>query len=95
MVGMKKRIRNSTTEFLIFTAQADEGSIEVRVEDEIVWLTQKPIAKLFGWGHSTITKHLRNIFDEAELTEGSVCREFRHTGSDGKKTRGEFLTNER
>ena len=91
---MKKLIRNSTAESLIFTTQADEGSIEVRVENETIWLTQKPIAKLFGWGRSSITEHLHNIFDEAELAEGSVCREFRHTGSDGKKTRGEFPTNE-
>ena len=42
------RIRNSTAEFLVFTSQAGEDSIEVRVEDENVWLTQKLIAKLFG-----------------------------------------------
>ncbi len=87
---MKKLIRNSTAEFLIFTSQAGEGSIEVRIENETVWLTQKLIAELFGKGRSTITEHLRNIFDEAELVENSVCREFRHTGSDGKRYQTKF-----
>lgn len=87
---MKKLIRNSTAEFLIFTAQAGEDSIEVRVENETVWLTQKLIAELFAKGRSTITEHLKNIFSEGELEEDSVCREFRHTGSDGKSYNTKF-----
>jgi len=87
---MKKLIRNSTAEFLIFTAQASDNSIEVRVKDETVWLTQKLIAELFGKGQSTITEHLCNIFAETELDEDSVCREFRHTGSDGKSYQTKF-----
>lgn len=78
------QIRNSTAEFLIFTSQAGENSIEVRVEDETIWLTQKFIAELFDKGRSTITEHLKNIFEEGELDENSVCREFRHTANDGK-----------
>lgn len=78
------QIRNSTAEFLIFTSQAGENSIEVKVEDETVWLTQKFMAELFEKGRSTITEHLKNIFDEGELDENSVCREFRHTANDGK-----------
>ena len=81
---MKKQIRNSTAEFLIFTSQAGENSIEVKVEDETVWLTQKLIAELFDKGRSTITEHFQNIFLEGELDESLVCREFRHTGNDGK-----------
>lgn len=77
-------IRNSTAEFLIFTSQNSEDSIEVKVYDDNVWLTQKLIAELFEKGRSTITEHLKNIFDENELDKNSVCREFRHTGSDGK-----------
>ena len=82
------QIRNSTSEFLIFTSQAGESTIEVRVEDETVWLTQKMIGELFGKGRSTITEHLQSIFNTGELEEKSVCREFRHTGDDGK----EYLT---
>ena len=77
-------------EFLIFTKQSGEESIEVRVQDETVWLTQKAIATLFDKGRSTITEHLRNIFNDGELEESSVCREFRHTGSDGKSYETKF-----
>ena len=78
-------IRNSTTEFLIFTSQAGEEGIEVRAEDENVWLTQKLIAKLFGVEVNTINYHLKEIFNSGELTEKSVIRNFRITASDGKK----------
>lgn len=78
-------IRNSTAEFLIFTSQAGEEGIEVRVEDENVWLTQKLIAKLFGVEVNTINYHLKEIFNSGELTEKSVIRNFRITASDGKK----------
>ncbi|MBU1167027.1 hypothetical protein KKC60_01295 [Patescibacteria group bacterium] len=78
-------IRNSTAEFLIFTAQAGEDGIEVRVEDENVWLTQKLIAKLFGVEIPTINEHLKHIFDVGELDVDSVIRTFLITAKDGKK----------
>ncbi|SDH84467.1 virulence RhuM family protein [Desulfosporosinus hippei] len=86
----KLQIRNSTAEFLIFTSQANENTIEVRVEDETVWLTQKLIAELFDKSRNTITEHLQNIFNEGELDKNSVCREFRHTGADGKEYNTKF-----
>ena len=78
------QIRNSAAEFLMFTSQAGEGSIEVRVEEGTVWLTQKLIAALFDKSRSTIAEHLRHIFDEGEVNEKAVCRNFRHTAKDGK-----------
>ena len=81
---MDKQIRNSTAEFLIFTTQNKEDSIEVKVFEESVWLTQTMIAQLFDKGRTTITEHLKNIFESEELDEKSVCREFRHTANDGK-----------
>ena len=78
------QIRNSTAEFLIFTRQAGEDGIEVRVAEETVWLTQKLIGVLFDKGRSTITEHLKNIFETGELDEKAVCRDFRHTAEDGK-----------
>ena len=80
----KLRIRNSTAEFLIFTRQAGDEGIEVRVAEETVWLTQKLISVLFDKGRSTITEHLKNIFDSGELAEAEVCRDFRLTAEDGK-----------
>ena len=80
----KLQIRNSTAEFLIFTSQAKEDGIEVRVEDENVWLTQKLIAKLFDVNVRTINEHLKNIFLSGELVENSVVRNFRITANDRK-----------
>jgi len=77
-------IRNSTAEFLIFTSQANADGIEVRVEDENVWLTQKLIAKLFDVQIATVNEHLKNILNSGELEENSVIREFLITASDGK-----------
>ncbi len=80
----KLQIRNSTAEFLIFTLQSGEEGIEVRYQDETIWLTQKLMAELFGVDRSVITKHLKNIFKDKELDEESVCATFAHTARDGK-----------
>ena len=86
----KLQIRNSTAEFLIFTRQAGEDGIEVRVAEETVWLTQKLIGVLFDKGRSTIAEHLTNIFEAGELDEEAVCRDFRHTAEDGKEYTTKF-----
>ena len=78
-------IRNSTAEFLIFTIQEGKNQIEVRYENGTIWLTQKLISELFSVDRSVITKHLQNIFNERELDKDSVCANFAHTASDGKK----------
>jgi len=71
---MTKLIRNSTAEFLMFTSQAGEDSIEVRVEGETVWLTQKMMAQLFGVEVPAIIKHITNIGAESELTEATTSK---------------------
>ena len=63
---MTKLIRNSTAEFLIFTNQAGDQSIEVRYEDNEIWLTQKRIADLFEINVRTISEHLKNIFESED-----------------------------
>ena len=90
MSGEKRLIRNSTTEFLIFTAQSGEQSIEVRYENETVWLTQKMMAQLFDVDVRTISEHLKNIFSSDELQPDSVIRKFRNTASDGKSYLTQF-----
>jgi hypothetical protein len=64
-----------------------DGSLklEVRLENETVWLAQVQIAMLFGVDRSVITKHLRNIFHAGELVEDSTCAIFAHVGNDGKQ----------
>lgn len=81
---MTKLIRNSTAEFLIFTNQSGKQSIEVRYEDNEIWLTQKRIAELFEVSLPTINEHLKHIFASEELNELSVIRNFRITAADGK-----------
>jgi hypothetical protein len=90
---MKKdrlQIRNSTVEFLLFTSKAEDDSIEVRVQDETVWLTQQLIAALFGTTKQNISQHLKNIFKEGELHEDSVVKEFLTTAGDGKNYHTKF-----
>ena len=73
---MDKLIRNSTAEFLIFTSQNKEDSIEVKVFEESVWLTQNMIAQLFEKSVSTINEHIKNIYKEKELLEIDTIKKF-------------------
>lgn len=84
MSNKKKFIRNSVTDFLIFTGKSGSENVEVRFEDETIWLTQKLLAQLFGVEVNTINYHLKEIFKSGEIAEDSVIRKFRITASDGK-----------
>ena len=88
----KLQIRNSTVDFLVFTRDAGEDGIEVRVQDGDVWLTQKAIGKLFDVDRSVIAKHLKNIFDVGELSSDSVCAKFAQTADDGKTYQYKFYS---
>lgn len=70
--------------FVIFKTESGKVNIDVFYQEQTLWLTQKTIAELFEKGRSTITEHLKNIFESGELEENSVCRDFRHTAEDGK-----------
>ena len=71
-------------DFLIFTKDAGEDSIEVRVQDGEVWLTQDGIAQLFDVDRSVVTKHLKNIFQDGELTEEATRAKFAQVADNGK-----------
>lgn len=81
----KLHIRNSTAEFLVFTAQTGGNAIEVRVEDETVWLTQKLMAALFDVSVPTISEHLSNLFTEGEIMQDSTVRNFRTVQQEGSR----------
>ena len=72
---------------LILYQPDDTLSLDVRVEDESVWLTQAQMAELFQTSRNNITLHTRNIFKEGELSEISVSKESLLTAKDGKKYR--------
>ena len=80
----RKTIRNSTVDFLVFTKDAGEDSIEVRVQDGEVWLTQDGIAQLFDVDRSVVTKHLKNIFQDGELAEKETRAKFTQVADNGK-----------
>jgi len=79
---MKKN--DNWSQIILYQTEDGQAKIQVKLEDETVWLTQDQMAELFDKGRSTITEHIWNVFKEKELDEKSVCREFRRTGSDGK-----------
>lgn len=84
------QIRNSTAEFLIFQAEDKAQGVQVFYQDENIWATQDAIATLFDKGRTTITEHLKHIFESGELNQNSVCRKFRLTAADGKNYETQF-----
>lgn len=81
----KKLIRNSTAEFLIFTGQSGEQSIEARYEDETIWLSQKLMGQLFDVGINTINYHLKEIFESGEISPEATVRKFRIVQTEGSR----------
>ena len=79
-------IHSSAAEYLTFVASIGDNSqnIEIRYEDENIWLTQKILAVLYDVEVHTINYHIKKIFEDRELEEDSVIRNFRITASDGK-----------
>lgn len=80
------QIRNSTAEFLIFTAQAGENGIEVRYEDETIWLTQKLMAALFDIGVNTINYHLKEVYASGEILPEATIRKYRIVQIEGSRS---------
>ena len=83
-------IRSSAEEFITFKVQEKDKGIQVRYENENLWMTQKAMAELFACSTDNISLHLKNIFKENELDSNSVTEEFSATASDGKKYKMKF-----
>ncbi len=84
--GNELTIRSSAAEYLTFVASTGDSteSIEMRYEDENIWLTQKMMAELYGVDVRTINYHIKKVFEDSELEEEAVIRKFRITAADGK-----------
>ncbi len=80
-------IRSSTAEYLTYVASVggEESSVEMRYEDENIWLTQKMMAALYDVSLSTINEHIKRIYDDAELVEGATIRKFRIVQNEGSR----------
>jgi len=76
-------MENNPSAFILFKTEDDKISVDVRFEDDTVWLSQEDMAVLFGKARTTITEHIQNVFKEGELSEEVVCRNFRHTTQHG------------
>jgi len=81
----RTNIRNSTAEFLIFTGQSGENSIEVRIAEDSVWLTQKLMGTLFEVSVPTINEHLTNLFNNKEIDRTATIRNFRIVQKEGDR----------
>ena len=88
----KLQIRNSTVDFLVFTKDAHENGIEVRVQDHDIWLTQKAMGQLFDVDRSVVTKHLKKIYESGELSEKSTCAKFAQVADNGKNYQYKFYS---
>lgn len=88
----KIQIRNSTVDFLVFTKDAHEEGIEVRVQNGTVWLTQKAISELFDIDRSVVNKHLKNIYESGELDENSTYAKFAQVADNGKTYQYKFYS---
>jgi hypothetical protein len=80
------------SEILIYQNPDGNIKIDVRLENETVWLTQEQMQNLFGKSKATISEHIKNVFDEGELDKDSVVRNFRTTASDGKSYATNFYS---
>lgn len=73
------------SDILIYQNPDGNIKIDVRLEEETVWLTQDQMATLFNKAGNTITEHIRNVYDEGELEENRTCRKFRLVRMEGKR----------
>ena len=72
-------------EIIIYTSEDGSISLDTKLENDTIWLTQKQMAELFDKNIRTVNEHINNIFKEGELDKSSVIRNFRITASDGKQ----------
>ena len=85
MADKKQKMAAEESSFLLYTTSDGKEKIEVRLENETVWVTQAAMAELFQTTKQNISLHLKNIFEEDELDQNSVVKEYLTTAADGKK----------
>ncbi|HET8861248.1 virulence RhuM family protein [Marivirga sp.] len=80
---MENSLTPNQSEFLLYVSQSGDIKVDVLLHDETVWLTQKGMQELFEKAKSTISEHIKNVFEEGELDEKVVVRDFRTTSPHG------------
>ncbi len=81
---MEDNKKEARSEIIIYQTEDGSTKIDVKFQDETVWLTQAQLCELYQTSKSNISEHIKHIFEEGELEEDSVVRKFRTTGADGK-----------
>ncbi len=84
MAKRNEVIDSGFTSIFLYNTPNGRVQVEIFLQNETIWLTQKKIADLFGVDRTLVNKHLKNIFESSELVEHSVCANFAHTAEDGK-----------
>ena len=74
---------NYSDDIILYQSEDGKFRLDVRLQQDNIWLSQDQIATLYGKNRTTISKHLRNIFDENELEESVVCANYSHTTPHG------------
>lgn len=72
-------------QFLVYSAEDGEVRIDVRLENETVWLTQQQMAELYQTSRTNVVEHIKHIFEEGELSEEATCRKFRQVQTEGRR----------
>ena len=81
---MEDNKKEARSEIIIYQTEDGSTKIDVKFEEETVWLTQAQLCELYQTSKSNISEHVKHIFEEGELEEDSVVRKFRTTGADGR-----------
>jgi hypothetical protein len=76
------------SQVILYQSEDGRTKLDVRLEGQTVWLSQKQLTELFGKAKGTISEHIKHIFEDGELEEVSVVRLFRTTAADGKQSKG-------
>ena len=85
MIDKFDGMNNDKTQFLIYKGKDGKISLNVRLEDDTVWLTQQQMADLFQSSRSNVVEHIKHIYEEEELEESSTCRNFRQVQTEGNR----------
>jgi len=82
---MSNEIVKSTGEILLYQTEGGDTKIEVRFENENVWLTQQQLAELYGSSRSNVVEHIKHIYEDGELDETATCRKIRQVQKEGNR----------
>jgi hypothetical protein len=84
------KLGKNKSQLILYQTEDGKTKLEVRLQDETVWLSQQLMTELFQTTKQNISFHIKNIFDEGELSENSVIKDFLTTAADGKSNKTKY-----